>query len=118
MPVEKEIRRDFITLKTDTGSAVDTLVTLATPTGDLRRITSVKVNYSAAVSLDVTITFKSGVDSKFDVVEKVHTLSVAKDLAWYPNGDLDLDTLDALEVKAPAGGATIEGAVTIKSEVY
>lgn len=118
MPTEKEIRKDFVTLKTDTGSAVNALVTLTTPTGDLRRIDSVKVKYSAAVSLDVTITFRSGVDPKFDVLEKTITLSSKKDITWYPKGELKLTESDALEVKAPAGGAAVEGTVTIKSEVF
>ena len=107
-----------LVVERDTDSALDTLVTLLTPSGQLRRITSVDVHYSNVVTLDVTISLKSGAGAAWDTVRGKITLTGAQDLHWIPDGDCFLSDDDALEVLAPAGGAGITGGVSVYSEVF
>ena len=104
-------------IEVNTDSGVNALVTLLTTTGQLRRITSVTVKYSANVSLDVTITLLSGAGVSWNVEQHKKTLSGANTVIWYPDGDLLLSDTDVLEVLVPAGGADITGAAAIYSKV-
>lgn len=107
-----------IVLNTTTESDINALVTALTPAGQLRRILSVDVHYSAPVSLDVTITLKSGAGSAWDTVWLKDTLAGIQDSHWASNGNHFISDSDVLEVLAPAGGASVECGVSIYSEVF
>ena len=107
-----------VVVESSAESAVDTPVTLLTPTGQMRRITSVDVHYLAPVSLDIILTLRSGVGAFFDTVQEKKTLASAQDWHWVPLGDRFLSGLDVFEVLTPAGGVGITGAATVKSEVF
>lgn len=105
-------------IETNRDSGVNALITLLTPVGRLRRITSITVKYSAVVSLDVTVTLLSGAGALWDVEQHKETLSATDTVIWYPSGDLFLSDADILEVLAPAGGAAVTSAVAIYSEIF
>jgi len=107
-----------VVIESTTDTGVDVALTVLTPTGQLRRITSVDVHYTVPVSLDITLTFRSGLGAIFDTVQEVKTLVVAQDWHWVPLGDRYLTDLDAFEVFTPSPGPGGIASVTMKSEVF
>ena len=80
-----------------------------------RKIEQVLIHFSAAVTETVTITFDSAHGSNYDTVLKVQALTSATDFVWRPEGELNLQSADALKVQCTNNGTTGVCYVTIKN---
>lgn len=98
-----------------TGGA-DTAATCSTAVGQARRLIWAAVHYSAApTQAGVTVTLNCGSGAAYDTV--LHTGSAnAADTVYIPTQDLLIMGDDAIDVAAPAGGATITARIVIYTE--
>ena len=99
-------------------SAADTALTVSTIAGPIKRLVSVEVKYSAVpVQTGVTVTRNSGVtpDGDHDSLLAAGTAN-AQHTVYIPDEELLLDTLDVIDVLAPAGGGVITSAISIYTE--
>ncbi len=97
------------------GSA-DTELAVTTPTLHCEELRSVMVAYSASVTEDVLVTFKSHDGEAFDTMLQKIPLSAARYGVWLVEGHIILHPDDAIEVVAPAGGGGITAAISVQTE--
>lgn len=98
-------------------SASGANLTVSTPSGNVRRILFVTVKYSAAATVNVTITLNSGAGSAWDTLLQTIALTGDTDGLFIPNGPLIISGDDIIDVFAPLLAAQTS-AVAIYSEVF
>jgi hypothetical protein len=98
-------------------SASGANLTVSTPSGNARRILFVTVKYSAAATVNVTITLNSGAGAAWDTILQTIALSGATDGLFIPDGPLIISADDVIDVFAPLLSAQTS-AVAIYSEVF
>lgn len=101
------------TTGTSTANAAQTVSTPPVGVQSRRRLLFVTVVYSAAVTLNVTVTLNSGAGAAFDTLLQTIALSANTDGLFIPDGDVDIQSDDVIDVLAPAGGAGVTSAVAI-----
>ena len=77
----------------------------------------VTVEYSANVTVNVTVTLNSGAGAAWDTLLQTIALNAAKSGTWTPDEETIIDTDDVIDVLAPAGGGVITSAVAIYTEI-
>lgn len=102
-------------VKVTDASAANTALTVSSPTGATRvmRLISVRVRYSAAVTLDVTITFNSTEGAAYDTLERSIRLTGEQDVFYIPDAESYHFSTDTIDVLCPAGGAGVTSQVTM-----
>ncbi len=98
-------------------SASGANLTVSTPSGNARRILFVTVKYSAAATVNVTITLNSGAGPAWDTILATIVLAADTDGSFIPNGPLIISDDDIIDVFAPLLAAQTS-AVAIESEVF
>lgn len=98
-------------------SASGANLTVSTPSGNARRILFVTVKYSAAATVNVTITLNSGAGAAWDTLLPTIVLTADTDGTFIPNGPLIISDDDVIDVFAPLLAAQTS-AVAIYSEVF
>lgn len=98
-------------------SKTDAALTVSTPTGQARKILYATIKYSAAVTLNVTVTRNSQRGVDYDTLRETLILTNQRDGFFAPSEELNLLDGDALDILAPAGGPGITAAIEIVSEV-
>src|SRR5439155_18475248 len=68
------------------------------------RLLQVMVKYSAAVTLSVDVTFKSGAGSAWDCLLQRLTFSANSSGVFIPDEEIEMGSDDFIRVDAPAGG--------------
>jgi len=100
-----------------TDRAVAAILTMACPHGGAGfRLDKVTVHYSAAVTLNVTVSLDSGEGAAWDCTLRTIALNVNQDGVWIPEEELLFSADDAITVVAPSGGAGVTGAVSVYLE--
>ena len=97
-------------------SAANSIITVTTPVGRVRRILYVTVVYSTSVTEAVTVTLNSGAGANWDTLLQTIVLTAATDGVWIPDGDLFITDDDVLVVTAPAAGGSDTAAIAIYTE--
>jgi hypothetical protein len=77
----------------------------------------VRINFSAACSQAVTITFNSKTHANYDVILKSETLSAAVDFYHQPARPIFFQKGDALDIGITSGGAAVAYMTALISEV-
>ena len=103
--------------RTTGASAANTAQTVSTPTGNRRKLLFVTVVYSAVTTVDATVTLNSGEGAAYDALLSTMALINNTDGVFIPDGEVIIQSDDAIDVLAPAGGGGITSAVAIYSEV-
>lgn len=98
-------------------SEINTILTLETALGGVRKVTKVTVGYDASVTETAVVTLISGAGSVYNIELATVDLSAADAEEWIPTGELWLGDDDRLEVVVPAVVAQ-KGNVAIYSEVF
>ncbi len=98
-------------------SKVDTALIVSTPTGQARKILYATIKYSANVTQNVTVIRNSQRGVDYDTVRETLILTAERDGFFAPSEELKLLDGDALDIRAPAGGAGITSTIEIVSEV-
>lgn len=92
-------------------------LTVSTPTGHLRRILFVTVKYTAAATVNVTITLNSGAGADRDTLLQTIALSTDTDGLFIPAAPLIISDDDVIDVFAPLLIAQTSS-VAIYSEIW
>lgn len=124
------IRERLVRERWSGASAADTELTVSTnrdaieapnpiPHDVPRDLVGVTVDYSAAVTEDVTITLKSGLGAEYDTPITTAALANARHVYFKPDGGRqEMMSDEYVEVVAPAGGGVITSAVRIYTEAW
>lgn len=92
-------------------------LTASTPSGEARRILFITVKYSAAATVNATVTLNSGAGPAWDTLLFKIVLAGVKDGLFIPKGPLIISGDDVIDVLAPLlAGQT--SAIAIYSEVF
>jgi len=97
-------------------SAANAAQTVSTPSGAIpgrRRLLFVTVVYSAAVSVTATVTLNSGAGAAFDALLQNIAFSANTDGVFIPDEEVKIQSDDAIDVLAPAGGVGVTSTVAI-----
>ena len=92
-------------------------LTVSTPSGNVRRILFVTVKYTAAATVNVTITINSGAGASWDTLIQTIALYGSTDGIFIPDEDIIISDDDVIDVFAPLLAAETS-AVAIYSEVF
>lgn len=99
-------------------STANNPVTVTTATGLKRRILGVTVQYSAAVTLNVTVTLLSALGAAWNATLATIPLSTNQSGIWVPPHARDTFAPgDQIQVVAPAGGVGVTSQVAIYDEI-
>ena len=94
----------------------DAELIVTTPSGHCRELLSVQVVYSAAVTVEATVTLISHAGASFDCLLQKIPLAAARYGAWTVEGKRILHHEDQIKVVAPAGSGVITSTVAVNME--
>lgn len=92
-------------------------LTVSTPTGNVRRILFVTVKYTAAATVNVTITLNSGAGADRNTLIQTIALSGSTDGIFIPTAPLIISDDDIIDVLAPLL-ASETSSVVVYSEIW
>jgi hypothetical protein len=99
-------------------STANTDQTVVTVTGVKRRILFVTCKYSAAATVNVTVTLLSSLGAAWNTLLATLAFAANTDGLWVPaHSEFVIGPNDQIQVVAPAGGGGVTSAVAIYSEV-